>query len=684
MKRTLLLIFILSNVLTTSFAQNVRLWATYYGGSNLDGAFNITTDAWGNVYVIGQTTSPTGIASPGSHQSVFGGVVDAFLVKFDGAGNRLWATYYGGADADFGYGVKTDAAGNVYITGYTSSTSGISTAGSHQVGFNAATDAFLVKFNANGTRLWGTYFGGVLYEQGTNVATDAAGNVYMGGYSVSTTDIATAGSHQFGYAGGGADAFLAKFDANGTRLWSTYYGGINEDYIHDVTTDTLGNVIVSGSSSSSTGIASPGAFQNTLAGLEDAFVAKFNSAGTLSWATYYGGTGNELGLGIITSISGDIYLSGNTNSSTGISSGGFQNTFSGFMDAFLVKFNAAGNRLWATYYGGTGIDEGMNVAVDNQGNVFLTGDSYTPNIGSTMATPYAFQTNLLGTENFFLVAFNPNGTRLAATYYGASHEEDAKVTVSSSGDVYLTGTTPSASGISSNGFQNTYGGGTQDAVLVKFSPAVPKIEVVVPNDTLPPTPPIVTTTPKKYIAVSYFYKNLINLQNATLRNFSPGLPPPVSGTTNISFTCDFSGIYSDGGPAIPVSCTATVMMKVTFVSSTGATRIFDTEMLQLDLAGGTLPSGVVLRESPTKVSSGQTAFTDIGGGLFRMSSFFDIYSEFSNDAGMSWLPNNQPPARLEIQDDVSATVPTLSQWGLISLGILFLSFGVFYIMKKSA
>src|SRR6185369_6380138 len=96
---------------------------------------NVTTDAQGNVYAVGYTLSANDIATPGAHQTTFGGAgnrPDAYLVKFNSSGQRQWATYYGGSDVDWGYDVKVDAAGNVYMTGYTNSTTGIATPGAYK------------------------------------------------------------------------------------------------------------------------------------------------------------------------------------------------------------------------------------------------------------------------------------------------------------------------------------------------------------------------------------------------------------------------------------------------------------------------------------------------------------------------------------------------------------------------
>ncbi|MFH1005123.1 MAG: SBBP repeat-containing protein, partial [Bacteroidota bacterium] len=354
-----------------SLAQSSRLWATYYGGTGYEyGGNSVTTDASGNVYMAGYTQSNSGIAS-GGFQNTFGGVWDAFLVKFDANGNRLWATYYGGTAQDYGNSVTTDASGNVYMAGHTFSTSGIASGGFQNTFGEGYDDAFLVKFDANGNRLWATYYGGTAQDYGNSVTTDASGNVYMAGGTSSTSGIAS-GGFQNTY-GGVADAFLVKFNANGNRLWATYYGGTDGDGGNSVTTDASGSVYMAGYTGSTSGIAS-GGFQNTLGGEDDAFLVKFDINGNRLWATYYGGTGGDYGYSVTTDASGNVYMAGLTKSTSGIASCGFQNTFGGSNDdAFLVMFGAAGNRLWATYYGGMDYDYGYSVTTDASGNVYMAG-----------------------------------------------------------------------------------------------------------------------------------------------------------------------------------------------------------------------------------------------------------------------------------------------------------------------
>jgi hypothetical protein len=167
----------------------------------------------GNVYLAGDANSTTGIATTGAHQATYGGgrSNDAYLVKFNSSGVRQWGTYYG-ASTDYGYSCATDASGNVFLAGYTYSTTGIATTGAHQTSFSGNNDAFLVKFNSSGVRQWGTYYGGSGFDYGFSCATDENGNVYLAGVGSSTTGIATTGAHQTTMSGGGV-AFLVKFDA---------------------------------------------------------------------------------------------------------------------------------------------------------------------------------------------------------------------------------------------------------------------------------------------------------------------------------------------------------------------------------------------------------------------------------------------------------------------------------------
>ena len=370
-------------------SNGVRQWGTYYGGTRADYGRSCATDASGNVYLAGYTESTIGMATTGAHQTTYGGgSYDAFIVKFNSSGARQWGTYYGGASVDYGYSCATEASGNVYLAGYTYSTTAIATTGAHKTTGGSSNDAFLVKFNSNGVRQWGTYYGGTRADYGRSCATDASGNVYLAGYTESTIGMATTGAHQTTYGGGSYDAFIVKFNSSGARQWGTYYGGASVDYGISCATGASGNVYLAGYTQSYTGMATTGAHQTTWGGDMDAFLVKFNSSGVRQWGTYYGGTGVDYGYSCATGASGNVYLAGYTQSYTGMATTGVHQTAfgGGGSDALLVKFNSSGVRQWGTYYGGSGNDKSFGCASDASGNVYLAGEtSSTTGIAATGA-----------------------------------------------------------------------------------------------------------------------------------------------------------------------------------------------------------------------------------------------------------------------------------------------------------
>ena len=466
----------------------VRLWGTYYGGSGNEYGNSCATDASGNVYMAGTTytTSGTSIATSGSHQSAFGGNSDAFLVKFNSAGIRQWGTYYGGSGDENEYSCTTDAFGNVYLAGHTTTNAGTSIAnlGSHQSVFGGSYDAFLVKFNSAGIRQWGTYYGGSGDDYGYSCATDASGNVYLAGFTNTNagTSISTSGSHQSAYGGGNSDAFIVKFNSAGIRQWGTYYGGsAGYDIGNSCATDASGNFYMAGTSgaTSGTSIATAGSHQSAPGGGGDAFLVKFNSAGVRQWGTYYGGVGGDAGYSCATDASGNVFMAGytNTNSGTSIANfGSHQSSFGGGnYDAFLVKFNSAGIRQWGTYYGGSGDDYGYSCATDASGNVYLAGFTNT-NAGTSISTSGSHQSAYGGYADGFLVKFNSAGIRQWGTYYGGTGIEGGySCATDASGNVYMAGftDTPSGTSIANLGsHQSAFGGGSEDAFLVKLTDCI--------------------------------------------------------------------------------------------------------------------------------------------------------------------------------------------------------------------
>lgn len=406
-------------------ADGARVWATYYGGEADDAFRGAAVDADGNIYASGITSSQEDIAfnMPGS---TYGGAIDALLVKLDSTGLPQWGMYYGGEGEDRGRWCSLDGQGNVYMTGLTASIQNISTTPCHQPVPGGFQDAFLVKFNPEGARQWGTYYGGGSDEQAMGCATDASGNTCItGGTGTSSgAAIATAGSHQDVFGAGGADAFLAKFDTDGNRLWGTYYGGDGSDFGFACGLDPSGNVFTTGDTftGNGTSIASEGAHQGTNGGGCDAYVAKFTGDGVRQWGTYYGGIANDFGRGCFSDSHGTTYSIGETESSTNISTpGAYQETFGGApVDVFMARFHIDGSRAFGTYYGGEAQDYASTGAIDSDGNTYLLGVTGSQ---TAISTADVYQPTLGGGTDAFLAKFDapldcfgePNGGALPVT-----------------------------------------------------------------------------------------------------------------------------------------------------------------------------------------------------------------------------------------------------------------------------
>ena len=259
------------------------IWSTYYGGTSFDRFYGIAIDKAQNLYLTGPTASPDHIATAGSYQPVLGGGTgDAFLVKFNLNGVPQWATYYGGSGQDYSSGVCTDQVNNIYIGGLTFSQDGIATAGTQPWG-GGDRDLFIAKFSPAGQRIWGTYAGGNSEEALDAITSDYNNNIYITGYTISNTGIATPGVYQTtpnppGYW----NTYLMKFDSGAKKQWGTYYGiqgpyGEGEGLAVLTTGDTI---YVTGYTTNTQNIATCDAYQKNWVNNLDIFIGKFGTAFT--------------------------------------------------------------------------------------------------------------------------------------------------------------------------------------------------------------------------------------------------------------------------------------------------------------------------------------------------------------------------------------------------------------------
>jgi Beta-propeller repeat len=385
----------------------------------------------------------------------------------------VFATYLGGGGIEESAGVATDFEGNAYIVGTTNSLDFPVTAGAAQPGSSAGKDIFVTKLNPNGSGVvYSTYIGGSLDDQGYGIAVDSQGNAYITGTTASANYPTTTGAFQT-VKGGGTDAFVVKLNPMGSALvYSSFLGGASNEEGFGIALDFNGSASLTGVTASSNFPVTSGAMQVSLAGPTDAFVTRLNSSGTATiFSTYVGGGGADIGFGIA------LDLSGNNAIATGVTDsmdfpttvGAFRTVSAGSSDAFVVKLNGSGSTpSYATLLGGSGIDVGLGIALDMNGNAYVNGLTDSSNFPTTAGSMQP--TNGGGDSDAFVTKLNPTGAALVySTYLGGSGGDSAAgIAVGFGGKVILSGTTTSTNfPVTGDANQSILNGG-KDAFLSRL------------------------------------------------------------------------------------------------------------------------------------------------------------------------------------------------------------------------
>jgi hypothetical protein len=417
----------------------VLSYSTYLGGFRNDRAWGMTVDSSGCAYLAGESLS-TNFPAANALQAVNKGNTDVFVTKLNASGTGMvFSTYIGGADVDVGSGIALDAAGNIYITGYTRSAGFPVTAGAYRTTKSGGEDAFVAKLAPTGGSLvYSTFVGASGSDRAQAIAVDASGNALIAGYTTSVT-FPTVGAAQAAF-GGGTDAFAAKLNASGSALvYSTYLGGSSNDTAGGIAVDSSGNAYITGQTQS-LNFPVRSAYQTNKAGGGDVFVAKLSAAGAFIFSTYLGGKSADSAKAIAVDASSNIYLAGSTYSiDFPTSSGAFQRTKSGEYDVFVTKMNSAGTALvWSTYLGGAESDEGTAIAVDASGIPYVAGFTASPNFPVSNAPQSSFG----GLRDAFVAVLTSTGSALQySTYLGGSGDDRAQAVAVGGSSVYVAGYT---------------------------------------------------------------------------------------------------------------------------------------------------------------------------------------------------------------------------------------------------
>jgi hypothetical protein len=405
----------------------------------------------------------------------------------------IYSTYLGGMETDAATGIATDAAGNVYLTGWTNS-GNFPVKNPYQT-HKSINSAFVTKLNASGSALvYSTYIGGGVAQAGTggnstmsnSIAVDSSGNAYIAGVT-NSTDFPLHNAQQSAYGGGYRDAFVTKLNASGSALvYSSYLGGGSEETAYAIAVDSSGRAHIAGRTNS-TNFPLQRALQSTLnKGANtvhlDAFISKYAVDGSsLEYSSYFGGHSAEEGNALALDASGNIYFTGRTGShDLPITAGSFQTSFQGGNDAYVAKLDPSqsdtASLIYSTFLGGssgngsngTGGDFGTGISVDASGNAVVVGDTTSTNF----PTSNPVQSSKGGDDDAFITKINATGTSLLfSTWLGGTAFDAAYATsLDSDGNIYVTGTTNSSNFPSLAPIQ-ALSGGSSDAFVAKFNAA---------------------------------------------------------------------------------------------------------------------------------------------------------------------------------------------------------------------
>jgi hypothetical protein len=391
-------------------------WGTYYGESGEDDeASCLATDNFGNVYMAGRTRSDDEIATPG-WETMKEGLYDAYIVKFTTDGQRLWGTYYGGIGEESCEDIINDPQGALYICGTTTSPFGMETPGTQQQqlgGTPAYTDAYLAKFDYNGQRIWGTYYGGSHNDVPRKLCLNIFNTVCIAGRTESPDSISTPFVFQPVH-GGGMDAFVALFNgSNGKRQWGTYFGKYFPEEAYSIAANRAGHVYITGytleptDTISTKKIVTPDAYKKDSS--ETIFV-KFDYDGLLLYATVmdtFSGGGTALcvdGDDNVYLLAGALYKIDVFNSVLWYKPAvGYDikmvmapeekiytlNDIAGSVSRYTIQ----GVKEWTMKYGGSNLDKLQGFTTDKQGKLYISGYTNSPD---SIATPGSFKDTWTG------------------------------------------------------------------------------------------------------------------------------------------------------------------------------------------------------------------------------------------------------------------------------------------------
>jgi hypothetical protein len=428
MKKILLICTALISISSISQVPNWAWANTISGstGSSEERGVSIATDLNGNVFVIGHFGSPTILLGSTTLTNTATNGRDIFIAKYNSSGAFIWAKSFGGAYDDNPTSITTDNLGNILFTGdFWSPTIAFGTTTlTNSPSYN---DVFVVKLNTSGTVLWAKKAGGNSQDDCNSVKTDSSRNVIItGSYGSPTFTFGTSSLTNVG----SSDVYIAKYNENGSLLWTKRIAGTSYESANDITTDSNDNIIVTGNFSSTSFSDGTNSLTNT--GTGAMFLIKYSPTGSYLWSKSWSGSSLDRGAGVTTDSSNNVLLVGNYGDTTINFDGIILNC--SYASSAITKYDALGSIIWAKTCS-DGKFSATSISTDTTGNVFLSGYTICPQIlfGSTIL-------NNSGSNDSMVVRYNSNGVEIFGKIVGGSYDEyGAKVVTDLNNNQYFLG-----------------------------------------------------------------------------------------------------------------------------------------------------------------------------------------------------------------------------------------------------
>jgi hypothetical protein len=453
--------------------------ATYFGGSADEQGWPSTpstVDAAGNI-LFAIVTGSSSLASGGFDLSYNGGG-DVLIVKMNAELTQaLKVTYLGGSGSDVPDAISVDAVGRVYVSGSTASVNFPTTTGAYDITHSSAEDAFVAVLSADlDTLLASTFIGGNGSDKECATAVSADGSVFAS-FGTASTDLPTSpGAIQASYNGGGGDLYIVRLNSGLTAaLASTYFGGNSIEFRSKLAIDGDGDIYTTVSTFSSNLPVSPGAYDtHNNDGSIDAYIAHISKTlDAVLASTYVGGNGTDWAYSIMLGANEDVYITGHAHSNWPVTHGCFDSTYGGGpedgSDTYLGRLSSDLTTLKAsTYFGGSGWDWGVDLALDSKGFVYIVGETSSPDFPITKG---AYDSTCCNIREMFLAKFDSTMQTLhMSTLVGGSGDDRwPGVLLARNDSVYVIGYTTSADLQTTTGAYDPSFNGSGDMYAIMFS-----------------------------------------------------------------------------------------------------------------------------------------------------------------------------------------------------------------------